>query len=126
MRPDGFDCTNCPGYCCTYDEIPLTDADLVRLSDHLGAAPDDVIIRYTKYGQFHGKSRYPLLLKHKPDRHFGTICTFFDEEQRRCTVYEGRPDTCRNYPHAPNCGYYDFLVFERQLQGDDDHVAVTR
>jgi len=120
-----YNCTDCPGFCCSYDEILLTDADVARLRAHLGLSEDALIARHTKYGMFHGAARHPLMLKHKPDPHFRTICTFFDPERRCCTIYEARPDTCRNYPHGDMCGYYQFLTFERRLQGDDDYVAVT-
>jgi Fe-S-cluster containining protein len=47
---------------------------------------------------------------------------FFDQEQRRCTVYAARPSVCRIYPEARTCGYYEFLKFERIQQGDDDFI----
>jgi Fe-S-cluster containining protein len=49
----------------------------------------------------------------------------FDQEKRRCTVYEARPGVCRKYPDSPRCGYYDFLIFEREQQGDPDFIALT-
>ncbi len=123
--PPAYDCGICPGYCCSYDEILLSDADVTRLCAQLGLSVDDLIRRYTKYGMYHGSARYPLMMKHKPDPHFRTICIFFDSDARRCGIYEARPETCRNYPHGAVCGYFEFLRFERQLQGDADHVATT-
>ena len=49
---------------------------------------------------------------------------FFDTDERRCTIYEARPSTCRTYPGG-RCGYYDFLTFERNTQDDPEHVAGT-
>jgi hypothetical protein len=40
-------------------------------------------------------------------------------------VYEARPGVCRKYPDTPRCGYYDFLTFEREQQGDPDYIATT-
>ena len=40
-------------------------------------------------------------------------------------IYEARPKICREYPGKGRCGYYDFLMFERDAQDDPDYVAVT-
>jgi len=33
-------------------------------------------------------------------------CLYLDPETRLCTIYEKRPDTCRNHPHiGPRPGY---------------------
>jgi hypothetical protein len=29
------------------------------------------------------------------------------------------------YPDTPHCGYYEFLKFEREQQGDPEFVATT-
>ena len=76
--------------------------------------------RYTRSD--HG---YKRIMKRQDDEHFGRICQFFDTGARRCTVYEGRPQICRDFPAEKRCGYYDFLEFERRHQEDDNHVAVT-
>ena len=65
------------------------------------------------------------MLRHKKDSIFDTACMFLDQEKRRCTIYESRPTVCRQYPNGPRCGYYDFLKFEREQQGDEEIVAMT-
>ena len=65
------------------------------------------------------------MLRHKKDHVFASTCMLFDQEKRRCTVYEARPGVCRKYPDSPRCGYYDFLIFEREQQGDPDFIALT-
>ena len=42
-----------------------------------------------------------------------------------CTVYTARPGVCRKFPDTTKCGYYEFLKFEREQQGDDTLVALT-
>jgi len=42
-----------------------------------------------------------------------------------CTIYEARPGVCRKYPDSNRCGYYEFLKFEREQQGDEEMVALT-
>ena len=65
------------------------------------------------------------MLRHKKDTVFATVCTFLDQEKRRCTVYEARPGVCRAYPDTKHCGYYDFLRFERAQQADPEFIALT-
>jgi hypothetical protein len=50
---------------------------------------------------------------------------FLDQETRACTIYEGRPKICREFPTQARCGYYEFLKFERDNQDDPNWVATT-
>ena len=50
---------------------------------------------------------------------------FLDEETRNCGIYEARPQICRDFPTQSRCGYYDFLMFEREVQDDPEWVATT-
>lgn len=115
-----YDCTKCPGFCCSYPVIPINKRDVDRLARHFGLTFEEARQRFTK--EAHGRK---YCLRRKADLHFGRICRFFDTEARRCTVYAARPSTCREYPIKKRCGYYDFLRFEREQQGDDAWVART-
>jgi Fe-S-cluster containining protein len=115
-----YDCSKCPGYCCSYDHIEVSAHDIKRLAKHLEVSVEVAEKRYTKVDE--GK----VVLRHHKDEHYKSMCVFFDREARRCTVYEARPHPCRAYPYGSGCGYYDFLKFEREHQGDDTYVAVTR
>ncbi len=115
-----YDCSKCPGYCCSYDQIEVSDFDVKRLAKHLDMTPDAAEKKYTKIDD--GK----VILRHHADESFTSICIFFDSEHRRCSVYEARPRTCRTYPYGNKCGYYEFLKFEREHQDDEEYVAVTR
>jgi Fe-S-cluster containining protein len=119
-RPQ-YDCTKCPGYCCSYALIEVGKRDVARLARHFGLSEREARQRFTKYD--HGTKVW--VLRHQQDEHFTTICRFFDTEKRRCTIYEVRPTVCRAYPDTPRCGYYDFLKFEREQQGDPGFVATT-
>jgi len=112
-------CAQCPGYCCSYDWIEVTDHDLARLARHHGISLRDARRRFTKLDS--GKR----VLRHRRDHVFRSTCLFFDQEKRRCTVYEARPFVCRRYPSTPKCGYFEFLVFEREQQGDDEFVPLS-
>lgn len=115
-----YNCSKCPGYCCSYPLIPITKADAERLARHFDMALADFERRHLK-----SQEGYKRTLRRKKDPHFGSICRFFDTTKRRCTVYKARPGVCRKYPVLKRCGYYDFLSFERRQQGDKDFVAKT-
>lgn len=100
--------------------ITVSKRDVERLARHFGFSFAEAERRFTRAD--HGLKR---VLRRKKDPHFGRICRFFDTKKRNCTVYEARPGTCRSYPAASRCGYYDFLKFERNHQDDPDYVAVT-
>jgi len=116
-----YDCTKCPAYCCSYPLIEVGKRDIARLAKHFGVSHGDAERRFTKYDPG-AKVRG---LRHQQDEHFKQVCRFFDTEKRRCTVYEARPAVCRDFPDGKRCGYYDFLLFEREQQGDPQWVATT-
>ena len=120
MPKKPYDCAKCPGYCCSYPVIEVTDRDVKRLAKHHGLTPAEAERRFTKNA--HG---YARVMRRKKDQHFGKTCRFFDTKARRCTIYEARPEICRSFPGGKRCGYYDFLVFERGKQDDPAFVATT-
>jgi uncharacterized protein len=115
-----YNCAKCPGFCCSYDVIGITKRDVERLAGHFGMSFENARLKFTKAD---GGEQFAL--RRKADEHFGRICTFFDTDKRRCTIYEARPSTCRSYP-GHRCGYYEFLKFERTHQGDPKWVATTQ
>jgi uncharacterized protein len=115
-----YNCSNCPGYCCSYPVIPLNRRDVKRLARYFGIAFTKAKKKFTSE-----RDGEKFAMRRKHDEHFGRICRFFDTEKRRCTIYEARPQTCRSYPGSPRCGYYDFLAHERDTQRDKTHVANT-
>lgn len=116
-----YDCTKCPGYCCSYSLIEIGKRDITRLAKHFGLTDQQARQRFTKYD----REKKVWVLRHQKDEHYVTICRFFDTKNRHCTVYEARPGVCRDYPDTPRCGYYEFLKFEREQQGDEEYVATT-
>jgi Fe-S-cluster containining protein len=116
-----FCCDRCPSYCCSYPRIPVQGSDIQRLALYLGLDYEVVARKFTRKGEEPGE----VILRHQPDKIYGTICKFIDRETRRCTVYEGRPEICRTYPGNSRCGYYDFLSFERRAQEDAEFIPST-
>jgi uncharacterized protein len=116
-----YDCLKCPGYCCSYPLIEIGKRDIARLAKHFSLTYEQAEKKFTKFD----KSEKVRALRHQQDRHFGTICQFFDTRKRHCTIYEARPGVCRDYPDGNRCGYYDFLKFEREHQDDPKFIALT-
>ena len=115
-----YDCLKCPGYCCSYPVIEVKDRDAARIAKHFGMTLPAAEKKYFK--ATHG---YKRIMRRKADMPYGKICQFFDTEARRCTIYLARPSTCREFPGDDNCGYYDFLKFERETQEDETFFSST-
>ena len=115
-----YNCSKCPGYCCSYPVITLNSRDVKRLAKHFGLSFEAARVKFTKVD-----GDEPYAMRRKADEHFGRICRFFDTDKRCCTIYEARPEICRSYPGDKSCGYYDFLTSEREAQRDPTHIAST-
>jgi uncharacterized protein len=115
-----FDCSQCPGYCCSHGRIAVSENDIARLAKYFGLALAKARKKFTY--RFKSADADEQILRHKKDIVYKTICRFFDIKERRCTVYEARPNVCRKYPYGNRCGYYAFLSFERAHQDDEDYI----
>ena len=119
-----YNCSKCPGYCCSYQIIPVTRRDIERLAKYFKISFAKAKTKFvSKNDQDDGKDG-EFKMRRKADDHFGRICRFFDTEKRCCTIYQARPAICRSYPTG-RCGYYDFLMNERCTQEDPELVAGT-
>ncbi len=117
-----YDCTKCPGYCCTYDWIKVTKTDIKRLAKHHGLTYEAAEKKFTRFEKDYGHH----VLRHKKDTIFKSSCRFLNTESRRCTIYEARPALCREHPVENRCGYYDFLQWERKHQDDPEFIPLQR
>lgn len=115
-----YDCSKCPGYCCSYHRIEVKDSDLKRLAKHFDLPVEEAERKFTRRYKADGADE--RILRHQKDHVYGSICRFFDTDERRCTIYAARPQVCRDYPNGGKCGYYDFLMFERKHQDDPDFI----
>lgn len=115
-----YDCSQCPGYCCSYARIAVSDFDIERLARHFGIGIREARRKFTY--RYKTSEVDEQLLRHRKDHVYKSTCRFFDQDARRCTVYEARPSVCRIYPDHRSCGYFDFLKFEREQQGDDEFI----
>lgn len=117
-----FDCSKCPGYCCSYHIIPVNKRDLMRLAKHFDISFAKAKAKFVTKGDKKDGGEYKI--RRKADEHFGMICRFFDTKERKCTIYKARMAICRAYPTG-RCGYYDFLKNERETQEDGELIATT-
>jgi Fe-S-cluster containining protein len=115
-----YDCAKCPGYCCSYSRIAIKDFDIERLARHFGISKTAARLKFTY--RYQTKELDEQLLRHRKDHIYKSTCMFFDQKERRCTIYAARPSVCRLYPEDKTCGYFEFLKFERIQQGDEEFI----
>lgn len=103
-------CSNCTGTCCSL-EVEARASDLVRMGVadeyELEENPKKVAKRLIKEGVVdhfsHKKGLFSLSRMASGD------CMYLDQHARRCTIYDLRPDTCRNHPQiGPRPGFCAF------------------
>ena len=111
---EGYD-----GSCCTVEDRdwiigPHYDSHefIEKLSEKLGEKINynDIFIEYEEGKElfpdkpsWQVKSAYPAFrvkLDHKK-----LPCMFYDTDEKQCTIYDIRPETCRNY----ECNYYSVI-----------------
>ncbi len=83
-----IDCRACAS-CCKVAETNISGRDAERLAKHLGISKREFIEQYTTASAFEERE---IILRRRESG-----CIFL--EGNDCTVYEARPDTCRNFPH---------------------------
>jgi Fe-S-cluster containining protein len=85
----GIDCLAC-GKCCTRLMVNIDDAAITRLADRLQLTEAQFRERFVEGGSFMS------FLNAIP-------CQFLDG--KACTVYDIRPDECRNFPQLDRPGF---------------------
>lgn len=116
-----FDCSKCPGYCCSYDYIIVKKSDLTRLGKRFGLTAEEAEKKFTKVIPSYGR-----VLRHRRDTVYKSTCQFLHPTKRNCTIYEHRPTVCRGYPDSRRCRYYEFLMWERKHQQNEAFVPLHR
>jgi uncharacterized protein len=83
----GIDCTKC-GNCCRALDVYLEESDVERLAQGIHVRIDDIMNNYVDYSVAQSEGEWGKF-QHKP-------CAFLRDTV--CSVYEHRPQTCRDYP----------------------------
>ena len=95
VQPSYYNCSKCPAYCCSiYERVQVTKRDLNRLAKYFGVDFETAQRRFTTSWQ--GER----ILRRTADPIFGKSCKFLNPETRQCTIYDGRPQVCREFPSA--------------------------
>ena len=81
------DCLEC-GNCCKTTSPIFTDKDVERISKHLKMKVRDFEAQYLERD-----SDNFMVLKTAP-------CSFLDESDNSCFIYDVRPKACSEYPHT--------------------------
>lgn len=99
IKYDAKYCSSCMGSCCTMP-VEIHSSDIVRLGlasqDEMEQSVKKVAKRLKKEGVItsYRESTDYFMLTQKSN----SDCYFLDSKTRLCTVYEKRPDTCRDFP----------------------------
>ncbi|WP_127475433.1 YkgJ family cysteine cluster protein [Sulfurivermis fontis] len=104
-------CDDCRATCCTLPaEVRVTDLIRLGVMDAFEAEEPlkPIARRLEKAGLIeHFNLRSGLFTL---ARRANGDCVYLDAATRRCTVYERRPDTCRNHPRiGPRPGYCAYI-----------------
>jgi Fe-S-cluster containining protein len=99
-----FRCTGC-GNCCKDPLLPLTDADVKRITDRTGDDAGDVVrfIDRNAIDMDDEPEGFAMLRQGKRVmvlRHQNGGCRYLGEDDR-CTIYNARPLGCRIFPFDP-------------------------
>ena len=70
-------------------ETDVTERDIERLARYLGITPQQFVAQYTTRRRSNRRSRFCAAAS--------PGCIFL--EGNDCSIYEARPDTCRDFPH---------------------------
>jgi len=81
------DCLTCANCCKTSSPI-FTDKDVSRIAKHFRMKEVNFISQY-----LHRDDDDFMVLQQAP-------CTFLDENDNTCTIYDVRPKACAEYPHT--------------------------
>lgn len=100
-------CRDCQANCCRLP-VEVRTADLVRMGLIDPFEADDPpkkiakkLLRAGIINHFNFKHALYSLTRRANDD-----CLFLDNQTRRCTIYDQRPDTCRNHPAiGPRAGF---------------------
>ena len=84
---DRTDCLNCANCCKTTSPI-FTAKDITRISRHLRIKESKFVAQYLQRDEDDF-----MVLKSAP-------CTFLDETDNICMIYDVRPKACAEYPHT--------------------------
>ena len=99
-------CEACGGHCCTGESgyIWVKYAEIQNIATYVSLSVEEFATMYLRKV----KHRYSLIEKQLEPNNFA--CIFFNETQKRCSIYPVRPLQCRTFP------------FWEQFKNDEEEV----
>jgi Fe-S-cluster containining protein len=100
----------CPGHCCVAFYLPTPHDRVAEIADDMrdGEVIADMVIPLSLSQANERLERFGAEREYGPDSegHVYT-CRHFDDRTRLCTIYERRPEMCRDFPygHEGGCEY---------------------
>jgi len=118
LHEDAFrriDCTRCAN-CCKHMHVRVTAEDIARIAEHRGLTREAFIATYLTPDPEAGGHRMNAI-----------PCPFLGTDDR-CTIYDVRPQTCREYPHTDKEGFIwrTYLHTDNTLKCPAVYDIVTR
>ncbi len=103
-------CKTCEGLCC-YMPVEIKIVDLIRLK-----ILDEFHLELSAREQIKDALKHPAILRYTPSTEKFTLrqkpdgsCYFLDQN-KLCTKYNNRPETCRNHPQVgPKPGFCAYM-----------------
>ncbi len=91
---DATVCSNCDGNCCIGESgyIWISKKEIENLALFLNISIEELGIKYLL------KVGYKYSLKEKKISNNNYACIFFDLKQKKCSIYDVRPNQCRTFP----------------------------
>ena len=137
----------CTGHCCEIFSLPFSPDELrtayYRWQSNAGNNAPVLMggseTTQTIYNQIYliapmakylGFKLTPFKRVNKPDGrpqagHYYT-CKHFDKKERKCTIYEMRPQMCREYPYERTCNYEKCTWTRRKAKPETPAQRKTR
>ncbi|MGI9307543.1 MAG: YkgJ family cysteine cluster protein [Gammaproteobacteria bacterium] len=110
-----YDCDTCPAYCCGYPVIEAKPKDIRRLARHFALEYEDAREQFTEK-----ENNRVRKMRQRPDKKLGApVCIFLNQKTRNCSIYNARPDICREHP-GDRCEWHD----RRQLESIGDKKVI--
>jgi Fe-S-cluster containining protein len=95
-----IDCLECANCCKTTPAI-LTTSDIKRIARHIDLPPKTFKHRY-------------VLEDLDGELSFKSVPCVFLREDNKCSIYEVRPESCRDYPHTASGAFKKRLQIHRE------------
>lgn len=119
-------CGGCVSSCCTLPvEVKIKDLIRIGIVDEFerGEPAKNIAKRLQKEGiveRYNQKTEIFTL-----QRMSNNDCLYLDRKSRMCTIYDKRPDTCRNHPKiGPRPGYCAYVPKVQERKPVDKNILI--